>query len=193
MNDYSNKDHDAMPFYHEVPVVIPNPNLSVRLNHKPFARVNVFSTDVHIARDVSPALFSQILKGLDTILRASYRFDHAAWFLVALAGSSMRPSNRRCRAFHDDGILGIGIRGRVGELLSLRLRPVDESLPQATDGIMLSIPVCNLSIRDFGDFVGFGTLAKINDFLTQRVAFPFRKQFGPDEVIKSAHDQTATF
>lgn len=103
----------------------------------------------------------------------------------------MRPSNRRCCAFHDDGVLGVGVRGWTGELLSLRSRSVDESLPQATDGIMVIIPVCDLRIRDLGDSVGFGTLAKINDFLAERVTLPFRKQFGPDEVIKSAYNQTA--
>lgn len=87
----------------------------------------------------------------------------------------MRPSNRGCRPFQDDRILGIGVRGHIGKLLSPGITSVNKSLPQSADGIMVSIPACNLSVRDFSNSVGFGTLAKINNFLAKRVILPFRQ------------------
>lgn len=56
-------------------------------------------------------------------------------------------------------------------------------MPQVTDSIVISIPIGKLIMWYLGNPVGFSALAKVNDFLTQRVALPSGQQLGPDKVV----------
>lgn len=58
---------------------------------------------------------------------------------------------------------------------------------------MVSVPVSKNRIGDLRDPVSFSSSAQLHDLLTQRVAFPLRQHFRPDEVVKGAYEQTATF
>lgn len=98
------------------------------------------------------------------ILRA-LSFYIAVILLLRATHDIMFNSDRGQPFFKRIRLLGLKSQEQTRGFLTLRIRTMRDPMPQFTRSVMVSIPVCKLSIWDFGDSMGFGTVAKINNLL----------------------------